>query len=54
MQGHSLRMTDFWVFKGFQRIMKDKSRKGIYCDGTDLFQRIFELFEFSIFVPENS
>ena len=23
MQGHSLRMTDSWVFYGFQRIMKD-------------------------------
>ena len=23
MQGHSLRMTDSWVFNGFQRIMKD-------------------------------
>ena len=23
MQGHSLRMTDSWVFNGFQRIMKE-------------------------------
>ena len=41
MQGHSLRMTDSWVFNGFQRIMKEmvgKSRKGIDCDGTYLCQ----------------
>ena len=34
MQGHLLRMTDSWVFNGFQRIMKEmvcsiKAEKGL-------------------------
>lgn len=54
MQGHSLRMTDSWVFNGFQRIMKElvvgiKAEKEfivmelISSSVNDFISRIFDL-----------